>query len=64
MFYLELKDGERFFTAPKSNDRLEFEKILEQKLGEQAVELFNRLLTDAADDGYSEGYGAGRSNPF
>ena len=37
MFYLETKDGEKFFTDAKSDDKMEFEKILEQKLGEQAV---------------------------
>ena len=62
MFYLELKDGERFFTESNSNDRLEFEKILDQKLGEQAVELFNQLLADAKEEGFSEGYEDGKED--
>ena len=51
MFYLETKDGERFLTNSKSDDKAEFEKILEQKLGKDAVELFNHLLDDAKEDG-------------
>lgn len=46
MFYLETKDGEKFFTDPKSDDKVEFEKILEQKLGESAAELFNQIIQD------------------
>ena len=49
MFYLETKDGDRFFTPTNSNDRAEFEKILEQKLGEQAVQLFNDIISEAED---------------
>lgn len=51
MFYLETKDGERFLTNSKSDDKAEFEKILEQKLGKDAVELFNHLLDDAKEAG-------------
>ena len=47
MFYLETKDGDRFFTDKNSDDRAEFEKIIEQKLGQQAVDMFNQLITDA-----------------
>lgn len=60
MFYLETKDGDRFFTDAKSNDRLEFERIIEQKLGKMAVELFNQLLADAKEEGYVDGYDDGR----
>ncbi len=60
MFYLETKDGDRFFTDAKSNDRLEFERIIEQKLGKMAVELFNQLLADAKEEGYTDGYDDGR----
>lgn len=66
MFYLETKDGDRFFTDAKSNDRLEFERIIEQKLGKMAVELFNQLLADAKEEGYVDGYddGRGESDTF
>lgn len=47
MFYLETKDGDRFFTDKNSDDCAEFEKIIEQKLGQQAVELFRQLIADA-----------------
>ena len=47
MFYLETKDGDRFFTDKNSDDRAEFEKIIEQKLGQQAVEMFRQLIEDA-----------------
>lgn len=64
MFYLETKDGEKFFTDAKSDDKIEFEKILEQKLGNQAVELFNQLIQDAEEEGYHEGFEDGRRNPY
>jgi len=60
MFYLETKDGDKFFTDSKSSDKLEFEKILEQKLGKDAVDLFEHLLADAQEDGYSEGFRDGQ----
>lgn len=47
MFYMETNDGERFLTDAKSEDKAEFEKILEQKLGKDAVEIFNHLIDDA-----------------
>lgn len=50
MFFLETKDGDRFFTEPKSNDKLEFEKIIESKLGKDAAEMFDILV----DDGKAE----------
>jgi hypothetical protein len=64
MFYLETKDGEKFFTDAKSDDKMEFEKILEQKLGEQAVELFNQLIADAEEESYHEGFVDGQNNPY
>jgi len=54
VFYLETKDGDRFFTDPKSNDRAEFEKILEQKLGQQAVEMFNSLIDEAENSAHEQ----------
>lgn len=51
MFYLETKDGDRFFTDKNSDDKAEFEKILEQKLGQPAVDLFNQLLDEAKNSG-------------
>ena len=50
MFYLETKDGERFLTNSDSNDNLEFERILENKLGKSAAELFDTLICDARDE--------------
>ena len=47
MFYLETKDGDKFFTDAKSDDRSEFAKVIEQKLGQQALDLFNQLIEDA-----------------
>lgn len=51
MFYLETKDGERFFTAPKSNDRIEFEKIVRSKMGDDSVKMLDELLQDARSEG-------------
>lgn len=51
MFYLETKDGDRFFTDPKSDDKSEFEKIIESKMGAQSVELMNELIEEARNDG-------------
>lgn len=50
MFYLQTKDGERFLTDANSDDKQEFEKILEAKLGKDAAELFDSLVTDAEDN--------------
>lgn len=47
MFYLETKDGDKFFTDPKSNDKVEFWKILDQKLGRQAAAMFDDFIADA-----------------
>jgi hypothetical protein len=51
MFYLETKDGDKFFTEKDSDDRAEFEKIIEQKLGADAVELFNQILDEVKSEG-------------
>ena len=50
MFYLETKDGEKFLTIKNSDDRAEFGKILEDKLGRQAGEIFNDLINEASED--------------
>lgn len=47
MFYLETKDGDRFFTDPNSDDVAEFEKILKQKLGTQVSDFFKQLIHEA-----------------
>ena len=46
MFYLQTKDGEKFFTNKDSDDRLEFEKIIDSKLGRDSADLFNALVKD------------------
>lgn len=56
MFYLETKDGEKFFTDPKSNDKLEFEKIVEAKMGPQAAEMMNELIEEARSEGEDSVY--------
>lgn len=48
MFYLETKDGDRFFTSADSDDKIEFEKIIDAKLGKDAANMFNILVEDAA----------------
>jgi hypothetical protein len=55
MFYLETKDGERFLTGANSDDKAEFEKIVESKMGSEAVDLLNQLLLDAYESGEREG---------
>lgn len=49
MFYLQTKDGDRYFTEANSDDRKEFEKIIEDKLGRDASELFDNLTTEDSD---------------
>ena len=49
MFFLETKDGDKFFTENGSDDRHEFAKILEEKLGQSSVELFDMLMDDASE---------------
>lgn len=50
MFYLETKDGDKFFTNKDSDDRKEFEKIVEDKLGTEAADLMNGIIDEAAED--------------
>lgn len=47
MFYLETKDGERFLTDAKSDDKAEFRKIIEQKLGFDAAVMFDEFIDEA-----------------
>lgn len=51
MFYLETKDGERFFTDSASNDKEEFEKIIEAKMGKDAARMFDELIGVAEIEG-------------
>ena len=53
MFFLETKDGDKFFTDVKSDDKAEFEKIIDAKLGRQASELFDNLIADARSENES-----------
>ena len=53
MFYLQTKDGERFFTEATSDDQAEFRKIIESKLGEDAATLFDNVVLDNADQAAS-----------
>lgn len=55
MFYLETKDGERFLTNPNSDDKVEFEKIVEAKMGAESVDMMNQLIMDAHEEGVLEG---------
>ena len=62
MFYIETKDGDRFFTSVYSDDKAEFDRIIEDKLGEQASALFNDLLYTAEEDGYDRGAEDGKES--
>ena len=44
MFYLETKDGEKFFTYPYEDDQAVFKRIIEDKLGKDALMLFKDLF--------------------
>lgn len=44
MFYLELKDGEKIFTGDQEDDHAAFRKIIEDKLGKDALTLFEKLF--------------------
>ena len=44
MFYLETKDGEKFFTYPYEDDQAVFKRIIEDKLGKDALILFKQLF--------------------
>ena len=50
MFYLQTKDGEKFLTNTDSDDRAEFGRIIENKLGQSAFELYNDIVDSAAED--------------
>ena len=54
MFYLETKDGDKFFTDSKSNDKVEFWRILDQKLGRQAANMFDEFIKDVKQEAYDE----------
>lgn len=43
MFYLELKDGEKIFTGAEDDDYAAYRKIIEDKLGKDALTLFEKL---------------------
>lgn len=49
MFYLQLKDGRTLATDLKSDDRVEFRKLLDSELGGQVVELFDTLIQEASE---------------
>lgn len=51
MFYLQTKDGESFFTSSTSNDKVEFTKIVDSKMGPDAAEMLDHLLKDAYEEG-------------
>ena len=51
MFYLQTKDGERFFTSKYSDDKEEFERIIRDKLGNDAAEMFDEFVEVARMDG-------------
>lgn len=51
MFYLQTKDGESFFTSSTSNDKVEFTKIVDSKMGSDAAEMLDNLLKDAYEEG-------------
>lgn len=51
MFYLQTKDGESFFTSSTSNDKVEFTKIVDSKMGSDAAEMLDHLLKDAYEEG-------------
>ena len=44
MFYLETKDGEKFFTEDGDDDQAVFKRIIEDKLGKDALTLFKELF--------------------
>ena len=44
MFYLELKDGEKIFTGAEDDDHAVFRRIIEDKLGKDALTLFKELF--------------------
>ena len=50
MFFLETKDGDKFFTERDSDDCQEFDKIIFDKLGRDASELFENLIRESQDN--------------
>ena len=50
MFYLQTNDGERFLTNAHSDDKAEFAKIIENKMGKDSVEIFNDIVDEAASN--------------
>jgi hypothetical protein len=50
MFFLQTKDGDRFLTGKDSDDSKEFERIIEDKLGKEAAELYDSLITEHEDN--------------
>ena len=49
MFFLETKDGDKFFTDKNTDDTKEFGKIVEDKMGKDAAELYDTLITEHDD---------------
>jgi len=58
MFYLEINGGERFLTASDSDDKSEFGKIIREKLGRDAEDLYDNLIEAEAHklDSYMKKY--------
>ena len=50
MFFLQTKDGDRFLTSKDSDDSKEFQKIVEDKMGKDAAELYDSLVTEHEDN--------------
>jgi hypothetical protein len=50
MFYIETKDGDKFLTDKDSDDCKEFDKIINDKLGRDASELFESLIHESQDN--------------
>jgi hypothetical protein len=46
MFYLETSDGDKFFTNKDSDDKKEFERIINDKLGRESADLFDMLVKE------------------
>ena len=50
MFYLELKDGEKIFTGDQEDDHAAFRKIIEDKLGKDALwDIWSILMENEED---------------
>lgn len=46
MFYLQINGGESFLTSVNSDDKSEFGKIIRDKLGRDAEDLYDTLIAD------------------